>query len=216
QADAARFHRLLRHRVHQKAAPGGFACAAAERRLGAQALEHGLHHLRQEVGLKGLCRAAQAFQVLRLAGQGRGGIAQQVGRGGEGAHQITSISAWRAPAALMACRMLIMSRGLTPSAFRPLTSVDREVEPPTSRISRPASSLMLTSDCGTTTVWPPRLNGSGWLTIGVSCTDTVRLPCATATVEIRTASPMTMTPLTSSMMTLAGESIWTGRFSTRL
>src|SRR5690606_17641440 len=184
--------------------------------LGAEALEHGLHHLRQEAGLEGFGRAAHGFEILRLAGAGRGVGAQQVGRDGEGGHQITSISAWRAPAALMACRMLIMSRGLTPKAFRPLTRVESEVEPPTSRIWRPVSSLMLTSDCGTTTVWPPRLNGSGWLTIGVSCADTVRFPCATATVEIRTASPMTMTPLTSSMMTRAGESIWTGRFSTRL
>ncbi|MNN41352.1 hypothetical protein D3C81_1554670 [compost metagenome] len=37
-----------------------------------------------------------------------------------------------------------------------------------------------------------------------------------ATVEMRTASPMTMTPLTSSMMTLAGASTRTGRFSTWL
>ena len=37
-----------------------------------------------------------------------------------------------------------------------------------------------------------------------------------ATVETRTASPMTMTPLTSSMMTRAGESTMTSRFSTRL
>ena len=44
----------------------------------------------------------------------------------------------------------------------------------------------------------------------------VRLPWAMATVETRTASPMTMTPLTSSMMTLAGASTWTGRFSTML
>ena len=35
---------------------------------------------------------------------------------------------------------------------------------------------------GTTRVWP-RENGAGWLTCGVSEMVTVRLPCATATVD---------------------------------
>src|SRR5690606_18147805 len=143
------------------------------------------------------------LQVLRPFGTARRGVAEQVGGDGQDVHQITSISACRAPAALMACRMLIMSRGLTPRAFKPLTKVDREVEPPTIRIWRPVSSAMLMSDWGTSAVWPA-LKGSGWLTKGDSWTETVRLPWATATVETRTASPMTITPLTSSMMTLAG------------
>ena len=42
-----------------------------------------------------------------------------------GTHPITSISACSAPAALIACRIEIMSRGPTPSAFSPLTSTSR-------------------------------------------------------------------------------------------
>ena len=42
----------------------------------------------------------------------------------------------------------------------------------------------------------------------------VRLPCWIATVETRTFSPMTITPATSSITTLAGESGSTVRFST--
>ncbi len=59
---------------------------------------------------------------------------------------------------------------------------------------------------GTTTVspWP---NGLGWLTCGVSVVRMVRLPWAMATVETRTAEPMTMVPEASSMMTRA---IWSG------
>jgi len=74
---------------------------------------------------------------------------------------------------------------------------------------------MVTSLSGTTVVSPPE-KGAGWLTNGVSCTDTVRFPWAMATVETRTFSPMTITPLTSSTITRAGMSTCTGRFSTRL
>src|SRR5690606_28812658 len=190
-----------------------FGLAAAERAVGRDALEHRLQHLGQEGGLEGRGGLAHPRGG---DGGGRGRLEQ--GRGdGQIAHaHITSISACSAPAALMACRMLIMSRGLTPRAFRPLTRSDSEAPPPTMRICRPRSSSTETSDWGTTAVSPPRLKGSGWLTSGVSCTETVRLPWAMATVETRTASPMTMTPLTSSMITLAGASTATGRFSTRL
>jgi hypothetical protein len=36
---------------------------------------------------------------------------------------ITSISAWSAPAALMACRIAIMSRGVTPRALEALDEI---------------------------------------------------------------------------------------------
>src|SRR3546814_7994878 len=49
------------------------------------------------------------------AGEGSGGAA---GDGGVGHGQSTSISACRAPAALMACRMEIMSRGPMPKIGR--------------------------------------------------------------------------------------------------
>ena len=57
-----------------------------------------------------------------------------------------------------------------------------------------------------TVVVLPRENGAGWLTCGVSVMVTVRLPCATATVETRTSLPMTMMPERSSITILAGES----------
>ena len=56
-------------------------------------------------------------------------------------------------------------------------------------------------------VWPPRENGAGWLTCGVSVMVTVRLPCATATMETRTSRPMTMMPERSSITILAA---WSG------
>ena len=52
----------------------------------------------------------------------------------------------------------------------------------------------------------PWLNGAGWLTCGVSVTVIVRLPWAIATVEMRTSLPITTTPETSSITTLAGAS----------
>ena len=56
----------------------------------------------------------------------------------------------------------------------------------------------------------PREKGSGWETLGISVTRTVRLPCATATVETCTSRPMTMVPVRSSMTTRAGTSACTG------
>ncbi len=54
---------------------------------------------------------------------------------------------------------------------------------------------------------PVGAKGFGCETCGVSVTRTVSVPCATATVLIRTFSPMTMTPFCSSMTTRAG---WSG------
>ena len=73
-------------------------------------------------GAAELLRAYGAFRrgrcdLRRLAGpRHRDAVASAVG------HHITSISACSAPAALIACRMAIMSRGPTPSALRPSTS----------------------------------------------------------------------------------------------
>ena len=53
----------------------------------------------------------------------------------------------------------------------------------------------------------PWLSGGGCDTCGVSATVTVRLDCATATVETRTSLPMTMMPEFSSMMILAAWSV---------
>src|SRR5690606_11714527 len=189
-----------------------FGLAAAERAVGRDALEHRLQHLGQEGGLEGRGGLAHPRGG---DGGGRGRLEQ--GRGdGQIAHaHITSISACSAPAVLMACRMLIMSRGLTPRAFRPLTRSDSEAPPPTMRICRPRSSSTETSDWGTAAVSPSQ-KGSGGTTSAFTGIETLRFPCTMATVETRTAMPITMTPLTASMTALAGASTWTGRFSTRL
>jgi hypothetical protein len=110
--------------------------------------------------------------------------------------------------------MEIMSRGVTPRAFSPPTKVASEAPVRTVRNCLPFSSSTETSLCGTTAVWPVRAKAPGWLTAGCSRTVMVRLPCWMATVETRTESPMTITPATSSITTLAGESGSTERFST--
>jgi hypothetical protein len=67
------------------------------------------------------------------------------------------------------------------------------------------SSTTPTRVRGTTTV-RPLAKGCRWLTCGVSAMVTVRLPCATGTVD-RTSRPMTMTPERSSITIFAA---WSG------
>jgi hypothetical protein len=59
----------------------------------------------------------------------------------------------------------------------------------------------------------PLESGPGWLTSGASVTRMVRLPCAIATVLMRTLAPITMVPLASSITTTAGLSGSTRRSS---
>src|SRR5215217_808200 len=169
EADAARLGGLFGQGVGQERAPHVLGVTAAERAVGLKALEHRLQHHRQE-------RALELFRGLGDAvfasGHGRGAVGtgrrtlqhHQVGGGRDGkAHHITSISAWRAPAALMACRMEIMSRGVTPRALSPLTRLASDA-PFFKVISwRPRSSSTVTCDWLTTVV-SPRLKGAGWLT----------------------------------------------------
>src|SRR5882757_4418499 len=131
------------------------------------------------------------------------GGADQAG-GGAGLHHITSMSAWIAPAALIACRMPIRSRGPMPSPLRPSTSCCSETPSLTSASFLP-SSVTWTLLRGVTTV-RPRDSGLGWLTCGLSEIVTVRLPCATATVATRTSRPITMMPERSSITILAARS----------
>src|SRR6185437_1635468 len=88
-------------------------------------LEHLLEHDRQEPGLELLGRLLDlaALRQLRGALHGRRGLDQAWRQDGgrKVGHHITSMSACRAPAALMVCRMEIMSRGVTPSALSPET-----------------------------------------------------------------------------------------------
>src|SRR5712672_743088 len=121
-----------------------------------------------------------------------------------GLHHITSMSAWIAPAALIACRMPIRSPGPMPSPLRPSTSCCSDTPSLTTANFLP-SSVTETLERGVTTV-RPRDSGLGWLTCGLSEMVTVRLPCATATVATRTSRPMTMMPERSSMMILAARS----------
>src|ERR1700730_13370276 len=81
-------------------------------------------------------------------------------------HHITSISASMAPAALIACRMPIRSRGPMPSPLRPSTSCCNETPSFTTANFLP-SSTTLTLLRGVTTV-RPRENELGWLTCGLS------------------------------------------------
>src|SRR5450755_4238253 len=128
-----------------------------------------------------------------------------VGMVGEAAlHHITSMSAWIAPAALIACRMPIRSRGPMPSPLRPSTSCWSDTPSFTSANFLP-SSVTPTREFGVTVV-RPRDCGLGWLTCGLSEIVTVRLPCATATVATRTSRPITMMPERSSITILAARS----------
>src|SRR3954451_12908327 len=175
---------------------------------GINGIEHRLQQLADCHCLEVLCGLGQSGWIgcastKRGAGatDGRSLWQGRQRRGGNFCHR-TSRSACRAPAALIACRMLIMSRGLTPSELRPATR-SRNV----TLVLRTPSFLLLPSSIwisvrGTTVVrpWP---NGLGWLTSGVSVTRIVRLPCAIATVLIRTLAPMTMVPLALSTTTLA-------------
>src|SRR5664279_1285581 len=119
-------------------------------------------------------------------------------------HHSASMSAWIAPAALIACRMPIRSRGPMPSPLRPSTSCCSDTPSFTTANFLP-SSVTLTLEFGVTVV-RPRDCGLGWLTCGLSEIVTVRLPCATATVATRTSRPITMMPERSSMTILAARS----------
>src|SRR6476469_8486899 len=119
-------------------------------------------------------------------------------------HHITSMSAWIAPAALIACRMLMRSRGPMPRPLRPSTSCCSETPSFTTANFLPSSETLMPVR-GVTTV-RPRDSGLGWLTCGLSEIETVRLPCATATVATRTSRPITMMPERSSMTILAARS----------
>src|SRR5205807_1241949 len=70
-------------------------------------------------------------------------------------HYINSISAWSAPAALIACRMLIMSRGPTPREFRLLTSSCRLTPERITAMRRSLCSSTWILVRGTTTVAAP-------------------------------------------------------------
>src|SRR5258708_9027164 len=180
-----REHRIEKHRLE-----------IGRRRLGLGLCLWG--NLGQGVG-EGIVRPAVAHRHQGFGGHAAGGAVDQAAL-----HHITSMSAWIAPAALIACRMPIRSRGPMPSPLRPSTSCCSETPSFTSANFLP-SSVTPTREFGVTTV-RPRDRGSGWLTCGLSEIVTVRLPCATATVATRTSRPITMMPERSSITILAARS----------
>src|SRR4051812_15209918 len=122
-ADAAAAGDGLGVFVDLERAEHAFAAAAAERAVARHGIEDRLQHLGDEHLLE---LGARLARLLDAAGHARRTAKiHALDRGSleaERAHHSTSISAWRAPAALMACRMAIMSRGPMPSALRPFTS----------------------------------------------------------------------------------------------
>src|SRR5262249_38049866 len=210
EADAARLGERLGVFLGEERAPYAARAAAAERAIAVDPGEHVGEHRVDEHRLEVL--RGRARLGMRILGGGRCGRQPAERAGGAGRdrgergrrHHITSMSAWMAPPALIACRRAIMSRGPMPRALRPSTSCCSDMPSFTSASFLP-SSVTPTRERGTTTV-RPRASGAGWLTCGDSEMVTVRLPWATATVETRTSRPITMMPERSSMMILPARS----------
>src|SRR6478752_2057668 len=95
------------------------------------------------------CRGGKQIERLEAGG----------GEGEIGCHHITSMSAWMAPAALIACRIAIRSRGPMPSALSPSTNCCSDTPSRTSASFLP-SSVTPTLLRGTTSV-RPREKGAG-------------------------------------------------------
>src|SRR5438128_12181946 len=208
-ADAAGLGEGFRIFVRQHRAPDARAGRVAERPFAFDAGGHLRKHRVEEHRLEFLRLGARLFLRLRRnLGQcvGELQILAAVDQRGlvDSDHHITSISAWIAPAALIACRMPIRSRGPMPRPLRPSTSCCSDTPSLTTASFLP-SSVTPTLERGVTTV-RPRANALGWLTCALSEIDTVRLPCATATVATRTSRPITMMPERSSMMIFAARS----------
>src|ERR1035441_5233422 len=121
------------------------------------------------------------FRRVRLAGGGGGG--QDDGRNRHIAHQITSISASKAPAERRFCRIAITSRGVDPMEASARTN-SSTVAPCFNTRLRAFSSFAVTLVCGTTTVLPAArvLGCETCISVWIS---TVRLPCRMATGDTR-------------------------------
>src|SRR3982751_1263181 len=103
--------------LDEEAPPGAACLAFAERSVLAEAREHLLHHGMEEDALEILCGFAGFGLGRSGSGVAAGFLGLQDASGPRGVdwcgvgHHSTSISAWSAPAALIACRIEIMSRG---------------------------------------------------------------------------------------------------------
>src|SRR5262249_3874665 len=150
--------------IGQERAPDFQRAAAAHGPVAIHAGEHLLEHRIEEHRLEFL---RGGFRLVFL---GHHRIVRRLGarertrrpEGGGSDHHITSISAWMAPAALIACRMVIMSRGPMPSALRPSTTCCSDT-PSLTTASLWPSSVTPTRVRATSLVLP-RANALGWLT----------------------------------------------------
>src|ERR1700712_5926354 len=216
-SDAAGFGERFRIFVRQHRAPDAGAGRIAERAFALDAgghlrkhriQKHCLEVLRLGAGLLlrlGRNLGERVGELRIVAAVDQRGFRVRIGDAVQaGLHHITSMSAWIAPAALIACRRPLRSRGPMPRPLRPSTSCCSETPSFTSASFLPSSETP-TEVRGVTTV-RPRASGLGWLTCGLSEIVTVRLPCATATVATRTSRPITMMPERSSITILAARS----------
>src|SRR5712671_5330807 len=145
-------------RQHRTPHPG--ARRVAERAVALDAAGHLRKHRIQKHRLKVLRLAAQLF--LRFRRDFCQGLVEQRIRtvdrrcpreSGDAVHHITSMSACIAPAALIACRMPIRSRGPMPRLFKPSTSCCSETPSFTTASFLPSSETP-TLERGVTTVRP--------------------------------------------------------------
>src|SRR5256885_626742 len=173
----------------------------------AHALDHLAHEQRfQLLGgfLRGLrtVLAGREFECVEGSGVGRQRIAGRSLRSvGKCDAHITSSSALRAPAALMACRMASRSWGVAPSVLSARTTSVSCGEPGM-LMMLPGSCLIWMSDFWATTVWPCE-KAPGWLITGVVLMVMARLPCAMAQGPRVTAWLSTMEPVRALITTLA-------------
>src|SRR5580692_8572096 len=162
-ADAARLGKGLGILVRHERAPDFQRAAAAERSVAIDAGEHLLKHRVEERVLELLCtRLGLGFDLkrgLRLRALCVADRGERCGKIYRARHHITSISAWMAPAAFIACKITIRSRGPMPSALSPSTICWSETPACTTASPLP-SSCTPTEERGTTTV-RPRDKGPG-------------------------------------------------------
>src|SRR5690606_9583350 len=125
---------------------------------------HALHQLLHEQALELLGRFADDAVLLTPGGGKPLEVVERTGVETQ-AHQITSSSACKAPAACMACRMASRSCGLAPRLLRALTTSVSRV-PAGISMREPASWFRRMSAFSLTTVWPCE-KAPGWLMTGV-------------------------------------------------
>src|SRR5574344_1550227 len=180
--------------VHEAAFHGGLAHAfdhlAHEQRLKLLGrLTHGLRAFAVGFGL-------QTIERVEIGGQRIAGVVAQNLR-----THITSSSAFKAPAALMACKIASRSWGVAPKAVSERTTSANWGDACT-LMMLPGSWVTWMLLFSRTTVWPCD-SGLGWLMTGVESMVMARLPWAMAQGPRVTAWFMTIEPVRGLITTLA-------------